>query len=356
MKNKLFHNANLFEYKFAPADQRLQALKGMVDYVMRKSSKMKKKQKINLVIHILGIGIGMTLFMLLISQKENVVNGNKKEQTSGFFSSGIEGKQSESTEMTTNGQHPDIPATKPEEQSFKATEPPVIPTEKPKEQLTEAIVKPTEPPTKAVVRPIVLLDVPYINQRERYPTGCESVSAVMALNYLGINITVNEFIDNYLDMGTMPVNIPGIERVGCDPWKAFPGSPYLKTGFGCFAPVIANALHKFIDSAQYEILELYNKPVEELCKDYLDREIPVIFWATVDMKPVRQGASWIIEDTGERVNWVIPMHCLLLVGYDDNFYYFNDPWQKKACAYRKKDVEAAYIGMFSQAIVVKPVG
>ena len=30
------------------------------------------------------------------------------------------------------------------------------------------------PPTK-------LLDVPYINQRAKYPTGCESISAVMAL-------------------------------------------------------------------------------------------------------------------------------------------------------------------------------
>ena len=40
-----------------------------------------------------------------------------------------------------------------------------------------------------------VLDAPFIDQREKYPTGCESVSAVMALQYAGVDITVEEFID-----------------------------------------------------------------------------------------------------------------------------------------------------------------
>ena len=42
------------------------------------------------------------------------------------------------------------------------------------------------------------IDVPYIDQSKRYPTGCESVSTVMALQYAGVNISVDKFIDNYL--------------------------------------------------------------------------------------------------------------------------------------------------------------
>ena len=41
----------------------------------------------------------------------------------------------------------------------------------------------------------VCIDVPYIDQSKLYPTGCESVSTVMLLRFLGIDITVDEFIN-----------------------------------------------------------------------------------------------------------------------------------------------------------------
>lgn len=42
------------------------------------------------------------------------------------------------------------------------------------------------------------IKVPYIDQSGRYPTGCESVTAVMLLRYLGCDITVDGFIRNCL--------------------------------------------------------------------------------------------------------------------------------------------------------------
>ena len=47
-----------------------------------------------------------------------------------------------------------------------------------------------------------------------------------------------------------------------------------------------------------------------------------------------------------------PEHCLLLVGYDREFYYFNDPTAGKQYRYEKSDCEAAYAGMHEQAVVV----
>ena len=38
-----------------------------------------------------------------------------------------------------------------------------------------------------------IIRVPYIDQSVKYPTGCESVSTVMLLQYLGYEITVDEF-------------------------------------------------------------------------------------------------------------------------------------------------------------------
>ena len=44
-----------------------------------------------------------------------------------------------------------------------------------------------------------MISAPYIDQSVKYPTGCESVSSVMLLQYLGYDITVDEFIEKYLE-------------------------------------------------------------------------------------------------------------------------------------------------------------
>ena len=44
-----------------------------------------------------------------------------------------------------------------------------------------------------------IINVPYLDQSNAAPTGCESVTAVMLLQYLGVDIGINEFIDKYLD-------------------------------------------------------------------------------------------------------------------------------------------------------------
>ena len=74
-------------------------------------------------------------------------------------------------------------------------------------------------------------------------------------------------------------------------------------------------------------------------------------WATIDMKPARNGDRWYYN--GKLIQWIIPEHCLLLVGYDDEHYIFNDPLKSKPFTYYKKAaVEQAYAGLFSQAVII----
>ena len=40
---------------------------------------------------------------------------------------------------------------------------------------------------------------------------------------------------------------------------------------------------------------------------------------------------------GRNIQWIISEHYLLLVGYDDYFYYFNDPRDSKARTYYRKE-------------------
>ena len=76
-----------------------------------------------------------------------------------------------------------------------------------------------------------ILKVPHIEQTDEWPAGDECLCAVMLLRYLGIRITVNEFVDFFLPQGQMSRKEGQLR--GCDPDKEFAGSPYEKNSFGC---------------------------------------------------------------------------------------------------------------------------
>ena len=87
-----------------------------------------------------------------------------------------------------------------------------------------------------------LINAPYISQRGTYPTGCESVSTVMLLQYLGYKLSVDDFISECLEIKEFEER-DGI-LYGPDPRKYFCGDPYSEDGMGCYAPVIVKALNK----------------------------------------------------------------------------------------------------------------
>ena len=86
------------------------------------------------------------------------------------------------------------------------------------------------------------IQVPYIDQSIKYPTGCESVSAVMLLKYLGYEITVDEFIQNCLECREMEIR-DGV-LYGPDPNKFFCGNPYDEESYGIYARGLQKALAK----------------------------------------------------------------------------------------------------------------
>ncbi|MGN0572186.1 MAG: C39 family peptidase [Candidatus Fimenecus sp.] len=188
----------------------------------------------------------------------------------------------------------------------------------------------------------IIPNVPFIYQRVKYPSGCESVSTVMALQYAGVNITVENFIDNYLDKGS---------NKSFDPNICFGGNPYSASGYGCYSPVIKKALDRILPNSLLYAKEEKGKSIEYLCSEYIDKNIPVIFWATQGMDTPRK--STIISYQGRYIQWISPMHCLLLVGYDDNHYIFNDPQEHALTYYSKESVQRAYDGLFQQAVVIK---
>lgn len=206
--------------------------------------------------------------------------------------------------------------------------------------------------------PSQVLDVPFIDQRDKYPTGCESVTAVMALRWAGVDISVEEFIDDYLPQGEAPHYDETGNYVGADPWEKFLGSPYSEEGWGCYAPVIAQAVEQVLEDRGITRLEtrlLQDVELSTLLEEYVEKEIPVMVWATIDMETPVDSTEFFLEDTGELFTWIYPLHCLLLTGADEEHYFFNDPLVGKNTAYEKNQVEIAYRGVGMQAVAVVPV-
>lgn len=199
----------------------------------------------------------------------------------------------------------------------------------------------------------VLIKVPYIDQSGKYPTGCESVSAVMLLRHFGMNITVEEFIDDCLECSCFEEK--NGELYGPDPRKHFCGSPYDGESFGCYAPVIVRALKKVLGD-QYEVTDETGTEEEELCRKYLDNGIPVIYWACINMREPITGPQWKLKDSDETFTWISNEHCMLLVGYDKEGYYFNDPYDNNGTIrYSKELTKNRHRAQRSQAVAVRPV-
>ena len=98
-----------------------------------------------------------------------------------------------------------------------------------------------------------------------------------------------------------------------------------------------------------------------LFRSYIDNNVPVIMWATVGMTDSSASsyyAHWT-SPAGKSISYNRKLHCVLLVGYDENNYYFNDPLHMDASGvkytgYAKTCVEKAYSILNQQSIVVAP--
>lgn len=200
------------------------------------------------------------------------------------------------------------------------------------------------------------ISVPVINQYPELPVGCEITSAAVILNYLGFEVDKVWLQENFLKDSYNFRQINQEERKGPDPSKVFVGDPQ-QSGFGCFAPVIAESLERYFASVGSENLPVVLEGADERDLEALiDKGIPVIVWASLDMKPFRYTANneWILETTGEVFRWPGNAHVMVLCGYDTNGYYFSDCNDKdNIVRYDKETFLHRWRQFGSQGVLVK---
>ena len=162
---------------------------------------------------------------------------------------------------------------------------------------------------------MIKIEVPYLDQSHYYPTGCESVSTVMLLQYLGYRVSVDEFIRDYLKQDSFEERRGDL--YGPDPRHCFCGSPYDAESYGCYAPVIVESLNRIFE--------------EKAVAEKLQQQ----------------------TETGETFTWISNEHCMLLVGADEENYYFNDPYDGHGViGYPKALVEDRHQAQHMQAVAV----
>ena len=197
------------------------------------------------------------------------------------------------------------------------------------------------------------LQVEYIDQSHCAPTGCESVTAVMLLRYLGVDIDVDTFLDTCLDRRDFEMR-DGV-LYGAHPAECFVGDPRDPGAMGCYAPVLQRAIQRRLPEGFFAVDEI---ALDELVERYLVRErTPVALWTTIDLKPHVEGPSWRLFDSGKAFVWRSNEHCLLLIGVDGDDYICADPWENHGVVrYDRALMRRRHKAQYMQAVGVRRRG
>ena len=165
----------------------------------------------------------------------------------------------------------------------------------------------------------VMLDVIEFCQYPDYPTGCESVSLYMLLNYYGVQVTVDDIYD-LLPMGAQPYDDENGVRHGANPEREFVGDPRSEYSYGVFNEPIAKVAEHFKPDVKTE----RDVSIDQI-KAILDTGNPVLAWyVSAPMRDIMYRWCWL-DENGETVYWPGGEHAVVICGYDDTSLTYRDP-------------------------------
>lgn len=198
-------------------------------------------------------------------------------------------------------------------------------------------------------------EVPFIKQNPDYPNGCESVSAVMLLQSYGIDITVEEFVNEYLKKNV--IYSKDGDRYGPDPRSTYAGDPTSETmGFGVFEPGIKLAIEKVLhDKAKKETdYNVYGSEQKEPLSYLAASKLPIVIWATTNYEPVNEMWTWRSYDKKYTYTYPKNSHTIVVIGMDEEYYYVNDPLQEEGnMKVEKKKLEESFDSLGRQVVGIE---
>lgn len=199
-------------------------------------------------------------------------------------------------------------------------------------------------------------DVPIVLQTEKYYNGCESASATMLLQYYDYNLTIDDVAKN---IPTVDLETVDGKLYGPDPNVAFAGSMTDK-GYGVYLKPVLNTLQTLIkeNGGTHQVRDLTGAS-PELLYYHLNQGNPVQVWVTTNMVDVQYSdmVTWYVKDsdgtyTENEISFPLNEHCMVLIGYDEDSVFLNDPLRGLAII-DKSEFETAYQSMGAMALVIE---
>lgn len=179
----------------------------------------------------------------------------------------------------------------------------------------------------------VILDVPLINQNPELKYGCEVTSLAMVLRHAGMG-TDKLKLANELpkDNDSVKKTDNGDITSWGNPDHGFVGDITGKNaGYAVYVGPLEKLMKQYL---QDRTINLTKKPFEEILGQ-IKKGKPVILWTTGDYKVPDRWESW--QHGNERIDTPLDLHAVVLVGFDHEHLYLNDPLTGKKQQKTKKD-------------------
>lgn len=190
-----------------------------------------------------------------------------------------------------------------------------------------------------------IISVQAIGQYPELPSGCEPTAAAMLLNWAGVNVA-KEDAARAIPKGPLPAIKNGV-MCGSSPDNVFIGDPFSSKGLGAFHEVIADLIDKYLpDQAD----DVSGTSFDEILS-IIDSDRPVIVWSTIGLSTPGSTLTWY-DENGKKVNWRSPEHVYLMVGYEANKVYVDDPNTGRMQSYPMSMFKERWEQMGRQAVTI----
>ena len=166
-----------------------------------------------------------------------------------------------------------------------------------------------------------IMNVPIIGQFPELPTGCEATALTMMLVWACISVT-KEDVATRLPKQPIPYTKDGV-MYGGNPDDAFLGDPFTNNGYGVFHSVLAKLLDSYMPGNS---LDMSGGSFNNVT-GAIDNGSPVVVIISNRLDEPRISHQWVNINQGGPtiINWLIPEHSVLVVGYTETTIIINDP-------------------------------
>lgn len=192
------------------------------------------------------------------------------------------------------------------------------------------------------------IDVPIIEQLPELINGCEVTSLAMVINYFGGDVDKNTLSQEVKkDKTPMVKNSSGEIIKWGDPDYGFVGDIEGDDGYGyaIYPKALMPLANKYLNN---KAVDLTGETTDTLIK-YLSQKKPILVWITSDFSVPEDFITW--TKNGKKIKATFSEHCVVLTGYDDKNFYYNDPLTGvKNTAVDKKTFEEVWGAMGKMAL------